>query len=64
MRRDCWILAVEPRHMIGNHSKVFDWCGELEKHLSRFKFETIPNKEDDARLYNGKGTVRDSIVET
>ena len=21
----------------GNPSKVFDWCGELEKHLSRFK---------------------------
>ena len=27
----------------GNPSKVFDWCGELEKHLSRFKCETIPN---------------------
>ena len=28
----------------GNPSKVFDWCGELEKHLSRFKCETIPNE--------------------
>ena len=27
----------------GNPSKVFDWCWELEKHLSRFKCETIPN---------------------
>ena len=27
----------------GNLSKVFDWCGELKKHLSRFKCETIPN---------------------
>ena len=27
----------------GNPSKVFDWCGELEKHLSRYKFDTIPN---------------------
>jgi hypothetical protein len=27
----------------GNPSKVFDWCGELEKHLSRFECETIPN---------------------
>jgi len=27
----------------GNPSKVFNWCGELEKHLSRFKCETIPN---------------------
>ena len=27
----------------GNPSKVFDWCGELEKHLSRYKCETIPN---------------------
>ena len=26
-----------------NPSKVFDWCGELEKHLSRFECETIPN---------------------
>ena len=26
----------------GNPSKVFDWCGKLEKHLSRFKCETIP----------------------
>ena len=26
----------------GNPSKVFNWCGELEKHLSRFKCETIP----------------------
>ena len=23
---------------------MFDWCRELEKHLSRFKCETIPNK--------------------
>ena len=22
---------------------MFDWCGELEKHLPRFKCETIPN---------------------
>ena len=22
---------------------MFDWCGELEKHLSRFECETIPN---------------------
>ena len=28
----------------GNPSKVFDWCGELEKHLSRFECETIPNE--------------------
>ena len=27
----------------GNPSKVFNWCGELEKHLSRFKCEMIPN---------------------
>ena len=27
----------------GNPSKVFDWCGELEKHLSRFECETILN---------------------
>ena len=27
----------------GNPSKVFDWCGELEKHLLRFKCEKIPN---------------------
>ena len=26
----------------GNPSKVFDWCGELEKNLSRFECETIP----------------------
>ena len=26
----------------GNPSKVFNWCGELEKHLSRFKCETNP----------------------
>ena len=26
-----------------NPKKVFDWCGELEKLLSRFKCETIPN---------------------
>ena len=32
-----------------NPAKVFDWCGELEKH---------------ARLYNGKSTVQDYIVET
>ena len=28
----------------GNPAKVFDWCGELEKHLSRYKCETIPNE--------------------
>ena len=27
----------------GNPAKVFDWCGELEKHLSRNECETIPN---------------------
>ena len=27
----------------GNPSKVFNWCGELEKHLSRFKCEKILN---------------------
>ena len=27
----------------GNPSKVFDWCGELEKHLSRFECEKIHN---------------------
>ena len=27
----------------GNAGKVFDWCGKLEKHLSRFECETIPN---------------------
>ena len=26
----------------GNPSKVFDWCGELEKHLLRYKCDTIP----------------------
>ena len=26
-----------------NPGKVFDWCGELEKHLSRLECETIPN---------------------
>jgi len=26
----------------GNPSKVFVWCGELEKHLSRFECETMP----------------------
>ena len=28
----------------GNPAKVFDWCGELEKHLSRNECETIPNE--------------------
>ena len=37
------ILAVEPQTYDGNPSKVFDWCGELEKHLSRIECETIPN---------------------
>ena len=27
----------------GNPSKVFDWCGKLKKHLSRFGCETISN---------------------
>ena len=27
----------------GNPAKVFDWCGELEKHLSRNECEMIPN---------------------
>ena len=27
----------------GNPNKVFDWCGELEKHLSRHQCEKIPN---------------------
>ena len=27
-----------------NPAKVFDWCGELEKHLSRNECETIPNE--------------------
>jgi len=27
----------------GNPSKVFEWCGELEKHLSRYKCDMIPN---------------------
>ena len=26
-----------------NPGKVFDWCGQLEKHLSRLECETIPN---------------------
>ena len=39
MRRDCWILAVEPQHMTVTPVR----CGELEKHLSQFKCETIPN---------------------
>ena len=34
----CRALAYD-----GNPGKLFDWCGELEKHLSRFKCETIPN---------------------
>ena len=43
IRRGCWILAVEPQTYDGNPGKVFDWCGKLEKHLSRFECETIPN---------------------
>ena len=43
MSRGCWNLAVEPQVYDSNPSKVFDWCGELEKHLLRFKCETIPN---------------------
>ena len=27
----------------GNPARVFDWFGELEKHLSRSECETIPN---------------------
>ena len=35
-----------------NPSKVFDWCGELEKHLSRFECETIPNDAVKRMLLN------------
>ena len=27
----------------GNPNKVFDWCNKLEKHLSRYECEMIPN---------------------
>ena len=27
----------------GNPSNVCDWCNELEKHLSRYECDTIPN---------------------
>ena len=33
----------------GNSSKVFDWCGELEKHLSRYKCDMI-NKDTIKRM--------------
>ena len=51
----------------GNPSKVFDWCGELENHLSRYKCDMIPNDTIKRMLLDcikGEGTVRDSIVET
>ena len=28
-----------------NPNKVFEWCHKLEKHLSRYEWETIPNAE-------------------
>ena len=36
----------------GNPAKVFDWCGELEKHLSRNECETIPNEAIMRMLLN------------
>ena len=36
----------------GNPAKVFDWCGELEKHLSRNECETIPNEAIKRMLLN------------
>ena len=29
----------------GNPAKVFDWCGELEKHLSRNECERSPMRQ-------------------
>ena len=47
----------------GNPSKVFDWCGELEKHLSRFKCETIPNDAIKRMLLDCKtGKAQSEIV--
>ena len=36
----------------GNTKKVFDWCQKLEKHLSHYEWERIPNVEIKKMLLN------------
>ena len=47
----------------GNPAKVFDWCGESEKHLSRNECETIPNVATKRMLLDWKtGKAQSEIV--
>ena len=57
----------------GNPAKVFDWCGELEKHLSRNECETIPNdaikrmllnciKIDENEILNRDANLKEEVI--